>query len=97
MSKAAGARKPSESQRAKALWAMKATKDREEDFNDPAGKDDILGRNQIRQELWKEHLKDLIEALDKVLKYSENLLTLYMLRPLVDFLWTISGLLAVCV
>ena len=29
MSKVAGARKPSESQKAKALWAMKAAKDRE--------------------------------------------------------------------
>ena len=31
-SKAAGAKKLSESQKAKALWAMKAAKDREEDF-----------------------------------------------------------------
>ena len=30
--KAAGAKKPSESQKAKALWAMKAAKDREEAF-----------------------------------------------------------------
>ena len=33
---AAGARKPSESQKAKALWAMKAAKDRREEFYDPA-------------------------------------------------------------
>ena len=68
MSKAAGVKKPRESRRAKALWAMKAAKDRVEDVN-PARKDNILGR---RQELWTEHLKDPIEALDKALKYLEN-------------------------
>ena len=31
-SKAAGAKKPSESQKAKALWAMKAVRDRSEEF-----------------------------------------------------------------
>ena len=46
MSKAAGAKKPSESQKAKAHWAMKAAKDRREEFNDPARKDNILGRKQ---------------------------------------------------
>ena len=61
-----GAKKPSESQRAK------AAKDREEDFYDQARKDNILGRNQARQELWREHLKDTIEALDKALKYLEK-------------------------
>ena len=44
MSKGAGTRKPRESQRAKALWAMKAAKDRREEFYDPARKDNILGR-----------------------------------------------------
>ena len=43
---------------------MKAAKDSEEDLNDPARKDNILGRNQTLQELWKEHLKDPVEALD---------------------------------
>ena len=32
MSKAAGAKKPSQSQKAKALWAMKAANDREEEY-----------------------------------------------------------------
>ena len=32
MSNATKAKKPSESQKAKALWAMKAAKDREEEF-----------------------------------------------------------------
>ena len=68
MSKAAGARKPSESQTDKALWAMKAVKDRREDFYDPARKDNILKRNQTRLELWEEHLKDPIIALDKALE-----------------------------
>ena len=58
MSKAAGAKKPSESQRAKALCAMKAAKDSEEDFYDPAHKDNILGRSQTRQKWWREHLED---------------------------------------
>ena len=58
--------------KAKALWAMKAAKDREEDFHDPAREENILGRKQTRQELWKEHLKDPIIALDKALKYLDN-------------------------
>ena len=36
MSKAAEARKPSESHKAKAFWAMKAAKDTEKEFYDPA-------------------------------------------------------------
>ena len=47
--KAAGATKASESHRAKAMWAMKAAKDRGDDFYDPARKDNILGRHQTRQ------------------------------------------------
>ena len=70
ISKAAGAKNASESQRAKALQVMKAAKDREEeDFYDPARKDNLLGINQTRQGLWKEHFKDPIEALDKALFY----------------------------
>ena len=41
-----GARKPSECRRAKALWAIKAAKDREEKYYDPARKDNILGRKK---------------------------------------------------
>ena len=72
MSKAAGAQKPSESQKVKALWAMKAAWDREEEFYDPACKDNILGRNQTRLELREEHLKEQITALDEALKCLEN-------------------------
>ena len=50
MSKAAEAKKPSESQKAKAFWAMKAAKDREEEYCDPARKDHILGRRKTRLE-----------------------------------------------
>ena len=46
VSRAAGARKPSESQKVKALWAMKAAKDREEECYDPERKDNIVGRNK---------------------------------------------------
>ena len=34
MTRAAGVRKPQEAQKAKALWAMKAAKDRKEEFHD---------------------------------------------------------------
>ena len=72
MSRAPGAKKPSESQKAKAFRAMKAAKDREEEHYDPARKNHILGRKQTRLELWEEHLKDPIIALEKALKCSEN-------------------------
>ena len=72
MSKAAGAKKPSDRQKAKALWAMKAGKDRWDEFYDSARKENILGRKQTRLELWEEHLKDPCIALDKALKCVEN-------------------------
>ena len=72
MSKAVGVKKPQEAQKARGLWAMKAAKDRREEFYDPARKDNILGRNKTRQELWEEHLKDPIVAVDKALKCVED-------------------------
>ena len=36
MRRAVGVKKPQEAQKAKALWAMKAAKDRKEEFYDPA-------------------------------------------------------------
>ena len=36
MSRAVGVKKPQEAQKAKALWEMKADKDRKEEFYDPA-------------------------------------------------------------
>ena len=72
MSKAAGAKKPSESHKANALRAMKAAKDRRDEFNESARKDNILGRKLTRLELWEEHLKDPTTALDKALKCVEN-------------------------
>ena len=51
---------------------MKAAKDRGEEFYDPERKDKILGRNKTRLELWEEHLKDPIVALDKALKCVES-------------------------
>ena len=62
----------SESQKAKALWAMKAAKDSRQELFDPTRKDNSLGRKQTRLELWKEHLKDPIIALHKALKSEEN-------------------------
>ena len=58
--------------RRRALWAMKAAKDRREEFYDPARKDNILGRNKTRLEWWEEHLKDPIVALDKALECAED-------------------------
>ena len=50
---------------------MKEAKDRTEEFYDPAREDNILGRNNTRLELWEEHLKDPIVALEKALKCVE--------------------------
>ena len=72
MSKAAGVKKPNENQKAKGFWKMKAAKDRRDDFYDSERKDNILARNETRLELWAEHLKDPIVALDKALKCVEN-------------------------
>ena len=72
MSKAAGVRKPNGSQKARALWKLKAARDSGENFYDPERKDNILGRNKTRLELWEEHLKDPIVALDRASKCVEN-------------------------
>ena len=72
MSRAAGDKKPHETPKAKALWKMKTAKDRRKGFYDPERKDNILGRNTTRLELWEEHLKDPILALDRALKCVEN-------------------------
>ena len=64
MSKAAGVRKPNESQKAKALWKMKAARDSGEDFYDPERKHYIFGRNKTRLELWEEQVEDLVVSLD---------------------------------
>ena len=47
-------------------------KTREIKFYDSAHKENILGRKQTRLELWEEHLKDPIIALDIALKCVEN-------------------------
>ena len=65
MSRVVGVKKPQEAQKAKALWAMKAAKDRKEEFYDRAREEDISTRNKTRLELWEGHLKDTIAALDK--------------------------------
>ena len=72
MGRDVGAKKPSESQKAKALSAMQAAKDRGEVYHDLARKEDMLGRTKTRLELWDEHRKDPIIALDKALKCLEN-------------------------
>ena len=72
MSKAVGVKKPQEAQKAKTLWAMKADKDRKETFYDPAREEDNAKRNKTRLELWEEHLKDPIAALEMALKCVES-------------------------
>ena len=42
------------------------------EFYDPALKDNIVGRKQTRLDLWEEHFKDPIIALDKALKCQAN-------------------------
>ena len=51
---------------------MKAARDRGEDLYNPVRKDHIFGKTQTRQDLWKGHLKDPVEALDNTLNYLEN-------------------------
>ena len=51
---------------------MKAAKDRKEEFYDPVREEDISKRNKARLELWEEHLKDPIAALDIALKCVES-------------------------
>ena len=65
-------KKPQEAQKAKALWAVRAAKDRQEEFYDPAREEDISRRSKTRLELWEEHLKDPIVALDEALKCVED-------------------------
>ena len=72
MSKATGAEKPVERQKAEALWAIKAAWDRCEECYDPARKEDILGRTKTRLDLWEEHLKNPIVAMAKALECLEN-------------------------
>ena len=73
MSTAAGAKKPSESQTAKALWAVKAAKDRRINSTTQPAKKTFWGEgNRRRLELWEEYLKDPIRALDKALKCVET-------------------------
>ena len=72
MNVAVGVKKPQEAQKARALWAMKAAKDRREEFYDPAREDNVLERSKTRLELWKEHLKDPIAALDKASNCVES-------------------------
>ena len=51
---------------------MKAAKDAGEEYYDLDRKDNILGRNKTRLELWKEHLKDPTVALDNSLKFVKH-------------------------
>ena len=84
MSIAVGVKKPQEAQKAKALWAMKAAKDRKEEHHDPAREEDILERNKTRLELWEAHFKDPIVALDKALNEVRGRSVLKLARGLVE-------------
>ena len=54
MSRAVGVKKPQEAQKAKALWAMKAAKDRKEEFKYLACEEDNSRRNKTRLEFFLE-------------------------------------------
>ncbi len=90
LSEAAGVRKPNESKKAKAFWKMKAAKDSGDDFYHPERKDNVLGISGTRLELWEEHLKDPIVALDNALKCVENQYQGWLLAR--DFLWNWSSM-----
>ena len=66
-----------ESQKAKALWAMKAARDRDKEFYDPAHKEDILGKTRL--DLWEEHITDSIAALARALECLENSFSCWLL------------------
>ena len=53
MRRTAGVKMLNENQKAKAIWKMKAAKDRGEVFCNPERKNNILGRNKTRLELWE--------------------------------------------
>ena len=68
----AGTKKTGDSHTAKALWTMKAAKDRDDEFYDSFHQKYIQGRPQTRLELWEELLKSLVAALAKALEYLEG-------------------------
>ena len=72
MSQAAGAKKPSESQKNESLLGNESGLEQGEEFYDPVCKEDILGRTKTRLELWEEHLMDPLAALAKALGCLEN-------------------------
>ena len=58
-------------QKAKALWATQAAKDREDEFYDATHQKDIQGRTQLRRGLWEEQLKSPVASLAKALECLE--------------------------
>ena len=68
---AAGVRKPSDSQKAKALWKMTAARDRREDIYYPDRAYNIMGRKKTRLDLLEEQLKDPMVALEKAMQCLE--------------------------
>ena len=67
LSQAAGAKKPSESQKNESHLGNESGLEQGEEFYDPVCKEDMLGRTETRLELWEEHLKDPLPALAKAL------------------------------
>ena len=55
-------KKQGDSQKAKALWAVKAARDRGDEFYDPARQHDIHGRTRSRKVLWEEHLESPVKT-----------------------------------
>ena len=71
-SRAVGVKEPAGGSEGKSRVGQKAAKDRKEEVYDPARGEDVSRRNKTRLELWEEHLKDPIAALDKALKCVES-------------------------
>ena len=76
MRKAAGVKKPSESQESEGPVGYEGSLGQEvRNTMIQLAKKNILGRKQRTLELWEEHLKDPITALDKALRCLETSLS----------------------
>ena len=90
-------KKPSESQKAKAFWAMKAAKDRREEYDDPARKDYVWEGNTQDWSRGKSTPKDPIAALDKALKCVGSKFVRKVMRTAMACSWVGLGILQIYV
>ena len=72
MSEATGAKKTERESKSESPLGCESSLGQGKDFYGPERQDNISGKHTTRLELWGEHLKDPIVALDKALKFVEN-------------------------